>query len=159
MFGIALTAFSGWVGLAVGDPETVQAAVFIPILPLVFTSSAFAPVEPPARVDAAGGPAANPVTAAIDTARGLALGDQELSRHQPHAPRTAALPLRAVVGRHRRRLHRASRFAATASASATPFPATACSGIKTRFGGFDLTTWRLRTAWVPARRVQVSRKG
>lgn len=77
MFGIALTAFSGWVGLAVGDPETVQAAVFIPILPLVFTSSAFAPVsrlpgwmQPAAR--------ANPVTAAIDTARGLALGDKEL---------------------------------------------------------------------------------
>lgn len=77
MFGIALTSFSAWVGLAVGDPETVQAAVFIPILPLVFTSSAFAPVsrlpgwmQPVAK--------ANPVTAAIDTARGLALGDRTL---------------------------------------------------------------------------------
>ena len=74
LFGVALTAFSAWVGLTVGDPETVQAAVFIPILPLVFTSSAFAPVsrlpgwmQPFAR--------ANPVTAAIDTARGLALGN------------------------------------------------------------------------------------
>ena len=44
LFGVALTTFSAWVGLAVGDPETVQAAVFIPMLPLVFTSSAFAPV-------------------------------------------------------------------------------------------------------------------
>jgi len=77
MFGVALTAFSGWVGLAVSNPETVQAAVFIPILPLVFTSSAFAPVsslpgwmQPIAEL--------NPVTAAIDTARGLALGDDAL---------------------------------------------------------------------------------
>jgi ABC-2 type transport system permease protein len=77
MFGIALTAFSAWVGLTVGDPETVQAAVFIPILPLVFTSSAFAPVsrlpgwmQPVAK--------ASPVTSAIDTARGFALGDKSL---------------------------------------------------------------------------------
>jgi ABC transporter DrrB family efflux protein len=77
MFGIALTAFSAWVGLLVGDPETVQPAVFIPVLPLVFTSSAFAPVsrlpgwmQPVAKV--------NPITSAIDTARGLALGDDIL---------------------------------------------------------------------------------
>lgn len=77
VFGMALTAFSAWIGLAVQDPETVQAASFIPILPLVFTSSAFAPVkslpgwmQPVARV--------NPVTAAIDSARGLALGNQRL---------------------------------------------------------------------------------
>ncbi len=77
LFGIALTAFSAWVGLTVGDPETVQAAVFIPILPLVFTSSAFAPVsrlpgwmQPVARF--------SPITSAIDTARGLALGDSRL---------------------------------------------------------------------------------
>ena len=57
----------------------MQATVFIPILPLVFTSSAFAPIsrlpewmQPLAR--------ANPVTAAIDLARGLALGDAELRR-------------------------------------------------------------------------------
>ncbi len=81
LFGIALTSFSGWVGLSVGDPETVQAAVFIPMLPLIFTSSAFAPVDrlpgwmqPLARV--------NPVTSAIDTARGLALGS-------PHLPSSA----------------------------------------------------------------------
>ena len=79
LFGVALTAFSGWVGLVVGDPESVQAAVFIPILPLVFTSSAFAPVS---RLPGWMQPFANasPVTAAIDTARGMALGDGALYR-------------------------------------------------------------------------------
>lgn len=73
LFGIALTAFSAWVGLSVRDPEVVQAAVFLPLLPLVFTSSAFAPIsvlpgwmQPIARF--------NPITSAIDSARGLALG-------------------------------------------------------------------------------------
>ena len=45
LFGMALCSFSAWIGLSIGDPEAVQAAVFIPILPLVFTSSAFAPVS------------------------------------------------------------------------------------------------------------------
>jgi ABC-2 type transport system permease protein/oleandomycin transport system permease protein len=79
LFGMALCSFSAWIGLSIGDPETVQAAVFIPILPLVFTSSAFAPIsrlkgwmQPIAR--------ANPVTAAIDLSRGLALGDANLKR-------------------------------------------------------------------------------
>lgn len=83
VFGMALTAFSAWIGLTIQDPETVQAAAFIPILPLVFTSSAFAPVkslpgwmQPVARV--------NPVTAAIDAARGLALGNSSLVKlHEP----------------------------------------------------------------------------
>jgi ABC-2 type transport system permease protein/oleandomycin transport system permease protein len=77
LFGMALCSFSAWIGLSIGDPEAVQAAVFIPIMPLVFTSSAFAPIsrlpdwmQPLAR--------ANPVTSAIDLARGLALGDSEL---------------------------------------------------------------------------------
>jgi ABC-2 type transport system permease protein/oleandomycin transport system permease protein len=79
LFGIALTAFSAWIGLVVGDPETVQPAVFIPVLPLVFTSSAFAPVsrlpdwmQPLATI--------NPITAAIDAARGLALGSDTLQQ-------------------------------------------------------------------------------
>ena len=77
LFGMALSAFSAWIGLAVRDPETVQPALFIPVLPLVFTSSAFAPVsrlpgwmQPVARY--------NPITSAIDSARGLALGDKTL---------------------------------------------------------------------------------
>ncbi len=79
LFGVALTVFSSYVGLRVGDPESVQPALFIPVLPLVFTSSAFAPIsqlpdwmQPIAEI--------NPVTAAIDTARGLALGDDVLYR-------------------------------------------------------------------------------
>jgi len=79
MFGMALTSFSSWIGLRVGDPEAVQPAVFIPILPLVFTSSAFAPVS---RLPGWMQPLANanPITSAIDTARGLALGDDVLFR-------------------------------------------------------------------------------
>lgn len=79
LFGISLTVFGSYVGLRVRDPESVQPALFIPVLPLVFTSSAFAPVsqlpswmQPIAEI--------NPVTAAIDTARGLALGADVLYR-------------------------------------------------------------------------------
>jgi ABC-2 type transport system permease protein/oleandomycin transport system permease protein len=89
LFGMALTSFSAWVGLSVGDPETVQAAVFIPMLPLIFTSSAFAPIsrlpgwmQPVAR--------ANPVTSAIDASRGLALGDSTLFRVS-HVHQTTAM--------------------------------------------------------------------
>ena len=90
MFGMALTAFSAWVGLAVKDPETVQPAVFIPVLPLVFTSSAFAPVSRlPGWMQAVA--KVNPVTAAIDTARGLALGDATLYKVSGIHLSTAAL--------------------------------------------------------------------
>jgi ABC-2 type transport system permease protein/oleandomycin transport system permease protein len=72
-FGMALTAFSGWVGLSVDDPETAQTSLIVPVLPLVFSSSAFAPVsrlpgwmQPVARY--------NPVTSAVDLTRSLAIG-------------------------------------------------------------------------------------
>jgi ABC transporter DrrB family efflux protein len=72
-FGVALTAFSGFVGLCVDDPETAQTSLMVPIMPLVFTSSAFAPVsrlpswmQPFARF--------NPVTSAVDLTRSLAIG-------------------------------------------------------------------------------------
>ena len=77
-FGMALTAFSGWVGLCVADPETAQTSLMVPVLPLVFTSSAFAPIsrlphfmQPIARY--------NPVTAAVDLCRSLAIGGPLLS--------------------------------------------------------------------------------
>ena len=54
LFGIALVTFSEYMGLAIKDPETVQAAVFIPLLPLIFTSSAFAPVSRLPGLDATG---------------------------------------------------------------------------------------------------------
>jgi ABC-2 type transport system permease protein/oleandomycin transport system permease protein len=72
-FGMALTAFSGWVGLSVDDPETAQTSLMVPVLPLVFLSSAFAPVnrlptwmQPVARY--------NPVTSAVDLSRSLSIG-------------------------------------------------------------------------------------
>jgi ABC transporter DrrB family efflux protein len=90
LFGMSLITFSEYMGLTVQDPETVQAAVFIPLLPLIFTSSAFAPIsrlpgwmQPLARV--------NPVTSAIDTARGLALGDDNLYKVSQVHLSTAAI--------------------------------------------------------------------
>jgi ABC transporter DrrB family efflux protein len=78
LFGVALTSFSTWVGFVVRDAEAVQVAAFIPLLPLVFASSAFSPMRNLPEVMR---PVAtwNPVTAAIDTTRGLAMGDQALA--------------------------------------------------------------------------------
>jgi ABC transporter DrrB family efflux protein len=45
LFGYALSWVFALVGLAVGDPETAQAAAFPVVAPLVFASSAFVPVE------------------------------------------------------------------------------------------------------------------
>jgi ABC transporter DrrB family efflux protein len=78
LFGIALTSFSMWVGFVAKDAEIVQAATFIPLLPLLFTSSAFSPVNhlpEPMRPLAIW----NPFTAAIDTVRGLTMGEEALT--------------------------------------------------------------------------------
>lgn len=45
LFGYALSWVFATVGLAVGDPETAQAATFPIVAPLVFASSVFVPVE------------------------------------------------------------------------------------------------------------------
>ncbi len=45
LFGFALSWVFATVGLAVGDPETAQAAAFPVMAPLVFASSAFVPVS------------------------------------------------------------------------------------------------------------------
>jgi ABC transporter DrrB family efflux protein len=90
LFGVALTCFSMWVGFAARDAEIVQAATFIPLLPLLFTSSAFSPVShlpEPMRAMAAW----NPFTAAIDTVRGLAMGDEAMAVMGAHELRGAAL--------------------------------------------------------------------
>lgn len=72
-FGMALTAFSGWVGLCVDDPETAQTSLMVPIMPLVFTSSAFAPISRlPGWMQVFA--RWNPCTAAVDLCRSLALG-------------------------------------------------------------------------------------
>ena len=44
LFGYAMCWIFATVGLAVGDPETAQAAAFPVLAPLVFASSAFVPV-------------------------------------------------------------------------------------------------------------------
>jgi daunorubicin resistance protein C len=74
IFGVSLSIFMAWMGLWLKDPETVQVAAFVPIFPLIFASSGFAPINTLpgwmrefARV--------NPFTAAVDTMRGLALGN------------------------------------------------------------------------------------
>jgi ABC transporter DrrB family efflux protein len=45
LFGYAMSWIFATVGLAVGDPETAQAAAFPVLAPLVFASSAFVPVQ------------------------------------------------------------------------------------------------------------------
>jgi len=74
LFGVCLSVFSAWIGLSLRDPETVQVAGFVPLFPLIFASSGFSPVsdlpgwmQEFARI--------NPFTSAVDTMRGLALGD------------------------------------------------------------------------------------
>jgi ABC transporter DrrB family efflux protein len=73
LFGLAVTSFSAWVGLAARDPESAQTILITPTLPLVFGSSGFAPVDRLpiwlhvfARL--------NPVTSAVDLSRHLAVG-------------------------------------------------------------------------------------
>jgi ABC-2 type transport system permease protein/oleandomycin transport system permease protein len=45
LFGYAMSWIFALVGLAVGDPETAQAAAFPVLAPLVFASAAFVPIE------------------------------------------------------------------------------------------------------------------
>ena len=45
LFGLAFTWVSAFIGMAVRDPETAQAAGFIWIFPLIFASSAFVPIQ------------------------------------------------------------------------------------------------------------------
>lgn len=44
-FGVALAWVGAWIGLAVRNPEAVQAAGFIWLFPLMFASSVFVPTE------------------------------------------------------------------------------------------------------------------
>ena len=90
LFGFSMSWVFATVGLAVGDPETAQAAAFPVLAPLVFASSAFVPIEtmPPwlqtfaehqpvsatasaVRALTLGGPAADDVIASIAWSVGL----------------------------------------------------------------------------------------
>ena len=117
LFGLALATFSAWVGLTVGDPETVQAAVFVPLLPLVFTSSAFAPISSLPGLDAADRQGEPDHRRHRPRAR-AGPRRQDALRGQPHPPVDRRVALRGLVDRHRRRLHRPSPSAATARADA-----------------------------------------
>lgn len=73
VFGCAMSALFAWLGLLMGDPETTQAAAFPLLAPLVFASSAFVPVSSmPGWLQLFS--RHQPVSAAVDAARGLSLG-------------------------------------------------------------------------------------
>ena len=72
-FGYAISWLSANIGLVAKSAQAAQGAIFIPIFPLTFASSAFVPVatmpswlRPIAE--------ANPVTVVVNAARGLVLG-------------------------------------------------------------------------------------
>ncbi|MFN2614502.1 MAG: ABC transporter permease, partial [Actinomycetota bacterium] len=71
------------VGLAVGDPETAQAAAFPVMAPLVFASSAFVPVDTmPGWLQAFA--AHQPVSVTANSMRALVLGNQTSLRVLHH---------------------------------------------------------------------------
>ena len=73
LFGFAMSWIFAVVGLAVGDPETAQAAAFPVMAPLVFASSAFIPVRTmPGWLQ--GFASHQPVSATASAVRALVLG-------------------------------------------------------------------------------------
>jgi ABC transporter DrrB family efflux protein len=73
LFGYAISWLSANIGLRAKSAQAAQGAIFIPVFPLTFASSAFVPVQtmpdwlrPIAE--------ANPVTIVVNAARGLILG-------------------------------------------------------------------------------------
>jgi ABC-2 type transport system permease protein len=77
-FGYALSFLPALIGLRAGSAQAAQGAVFIPVFPLTFASSAFVPVETmPSWLQ----PIAerNPVTLVVNAARGLTLGTPSTS--------------------------------------------------------------------------------
>jgi ABC-2 type transport system permease protein/oleandomycin transport system permease protein len=73
LFGYAISWLSSNIGLRAKSAQAAQGAIFIPVFPLTFLSSAFVPVatmpewlQPIAE--------ANPVTVVVNAARGLILG-------------------------------------------------------------------------------------
>jgi ABC transporter DrrB family efflux protein len=72
-FGITISTLCAWIALRLRDAEKAQRVLFIPMVPVAFISSAFAPVSYlPAGLRQVG--QANPVTAAVDVARTIASG-------------------------------------------------------------------------------------
>jgi ABC-2 type transport system permease protein/oleandomycin transport system permease protein len=73
LFGYSISWLSANIGLRAKSAQTAQGAIFIPVFPLTFASSAFVPVEtmPDWLRPLAD---ANPVTIVVNAARGLFLG-------------------------------------------------------------------------------------
>jgi ABC transporter DrrB family efflux protein len=72
-FGIMVSTLCAWIALRLRDAEKAQRVLFIPMVPIAFISSAFAPVSYlPTGLRQIG--QANPVTAAVDVARSIASG-------------------------------------------------------------------------------------
>ena len=78
LFGLALATFSAWVGLTIGDPETVQAGRVRPAPPAGVHELGVRADLVHCRAGCSRSPRSSPITAAIDLARGLALGDKTL---------------------------------------------------------------------------------
>lgn len=86
LFSYVLSWVFAFVGLAVGDPESAQAAAFPVIAPLVFASSAFVPVQ--SMPDWLQGFATNqPVSVTASAVRALMIG----------GPDTSALVLKSIA--------------------------------------------------------------
>lgn len=71
-FAVALNAVAAWIGMSV-EPQSAQAFTFLPALPLLFASSAFAPIDAlPSWMHALARD--NPVSAVVNLSRSLATG-------------------------------------------------------------------------------------
>jgi len=74
VWGVVFSWVGAYLGLRLGSPETVQAAAFPLIFPLVFASSIFVPVQTmPGWLQAF--VKVNPITLVTDSVRALALGE------------------------------------------------------------------------------------
>lgn len=77
LFSFAFSWIMATIGLLVKNPEAVQAAIFLPVFPLVFASSVFVPTQTmPGWLRAFADN--QPVTVTVDALRGLILGEGAL---------------------------------------------------------------------------------
>jgi len=77
IFSFAFSWIMATIGLLVKNPEAVQAAIFLPVFPLVFASSVFVPTQTmPNWLRAFADH--QPVTVTVDALRGLILGEGAL---------------------------------------------------------------------------------
>lgn len=81
VFAYSLSWVMAVIGLAVKDPESAQAAVFLPVFPLVFASSVFVPTQTmPGWLQAFANN--QPITVTVNALRGLILGEGALAPGQ-----------------------------------------------------------------------------